>query len=88
MSVILEIAAYLQPFVGNNDRVIVHGATVRECLNELIFQYPDIEEWLFDIHGTLKTIIAVKHRIITIKDLDSKVSGNDPIRIIMPLGGG
>ena len=86
--VTLEIAPYLRPFVGNNDRVVVSGATFRDCLYDLIAQYPDIKEWLFDIHGTLKAIIVMNHKIITLKDLDSKICGNDHIKIIMPLGGG
>lgn len=88
MIVTLEIAPYLRPFAGNNDRVVVSGATIRNCLNDLIAQYPDIKEWLFDIHGTLKTLIVMNHKIITLKDLDSKIRGNAQIKIIMPLGGG
>ena len=88
MSVIIEMAPYLRPFMGNNDRVVVSGTTIRDCLYDLIAQYPDIEEWLFDIHGTLKTIIVMNRKIITLKDLDLKICDDDQIRIIMPLGGG
>lgn len=88
MSVIIEMAAYLRPFIGNNDRVVVSGATVRDCLSELVVQFPDIKEWLFDSHGTLKVIIVMNRKIITLKDLDSKICDNNRLRIIMPLGGG
>lgn len=88
MSVIIEMAAYLRPFIGNNDRVAVSGATVRDCLSELVVQFPDIKEWLFDSHGTLKIIIVMNRKIITLKDLDSKICDNNRLRIIMPLGGG
>ena len=88
MSVIIEMAPYLRPFMGNNDRVVVSGTTIRDCLYDLIARYPDIKEWLFDIHGTLKTIIVMNRRIITLKDLDLKICDDDQIRIIMPLGGG
>ncbi|MBN1847318.1 MAG: MoaD/ThiS family protein [Deltaproteobacteria bacterium] len=88
MSVIIEMAPYLRRFTGNNDRVAVSGATVRVCLSALVAQFPEIKEWLFDTHGTLKTIIVMNRKIITLKDLDSKICDNDQIRIIMPLGGG
>ena len=88
MSVKIEVCAFLRPFTANNDRVEASGTTVRDCLNALAVKYPEIEEWLFDSSGVLKTIIVVNRRIISPNSLNIAVYDDDEISIIMPVGGG
>lgn len=88
MSVKIEVSSFLRPFTGNNDTVEVSGTTVRDCLDALAINYPEIQEWLFDRTGVPKTIIVVNRKIIPPNNLNVAVFDDDEISIIMPLGGG
>ena len=88
MSITIEIPLFLRPFTANNDTVEVSGATVGDCLDTLAVKYPEMREWLFDSTGILKAIVVVNRQIVPQKDLNTAVSDNDQISIIMPAGGG
>ncbi|MBU2509861.1 MoaD/ThiS family protein [bacterium] len=88
MSITIEIAPYLRPFIENRTSVVVGGTNIQECIGELVTQFPGFKEWLFDSQGTLKVLIIVNGKVIPQQGFNLKLGDNDHIRIIMPLDEG
>jgi len=59
MSVQIDIPLFLQPIVNNVKVINVNGGTVGECLNDLVRQFPQLREWVFDKNGKLHKYIEI-----------------------------
>jgi molybdopterin converting factor small subunit len=66
----------------------VEGNTVGECLDDLIRQFPDIKEWLFDKNNILKSIIVLDGHPINPKDMGQKVRDGSELHILLIIAGG
>ena len=88
MSVVIEISSPLLKFTEETKTVIVDGNTVHECLIDLAGVYPMISDFLFDMTGTLKTVVAVNGAVIPQKRLDMAVSSDDHLTLLLPVDGG
>lgn len=53
MSIKIDIPSYWLPLTNNRAVVEVSGSTVGECLNQMIKQFPDVAQRLFDKNGQL-----------------------------------
>ena len=59
MTIRVHISSYLQGFIGGSDAVEVNGRTVGECLNDLVKQFPSLENVIFCESRILDDYIGV-----------------------------
>ena len=90
MSATIKVATYLQPYMGNKESLKVEGNTVRECLYNLIVQYPEIEKMLFDEENKLLDYISVfvGDDVAYEDQMDIPVKDGDILNILYVIGGG
>jgi sulfur carrier protein ThiS len=88
MARVVKIGQVLQNYTEGRDWVEVDGASVRECLDNLIRKYPEAKEDIYDIHGNLLVIVLVNGEIVPPLDLDKKVSAFDKIDLVPLVIGG
>ncbi len=80
----------LQQFTGNQEVVLADGATIGECLDHLVRQFPVIESRLFDRHGQLLNYVYffVNGKGAYPTDLAKPVKDGDELTISLLLPGG
>jgi sulfur-carrier protein len=90
MSVRIHLHPDMVRLAGNNEIFEATGTTVGECLGELIGQYPDVGELVFDEDSRLKTFIEIYvNRTTTYpNELGKKVSDGDEIHLLLTVAGG
>jgi molybdopterin converting factor small subunit len=90
MSVRIHLHPDMVGLAGNNEIFEATGTTVGECLWDLIGQYPDVGELVFDEDSQLKTFIEIYvNRTTTYPDaLGEKVADGDEIHLMLTVAGG
>jgi len=90
MSVNINIPSYLQSYTGNKDAVTVSGATVAECLGQLVEQFPELDKMLFIKKDHLFDYISiyVNSEVAYADELSKPVRDGDEMQILYILGGG
>lgn len=88
MSIRIKIGSVLRQFVDNQETATVKGKTIRECLEDLSAQYPDIKRWLFDSKGLPLVMILFQGELVSSKNLDRKVNDGEELEVHMVVGGG
>jgi len=91
MSAKIEIPSALQKFVNNQPTVEVDGATVQEAFTNLISQYGELQNHLYDEQGRVRSFINIylnDEDIRYAKNLDTEVSQGDTIQIVPSIAGG
>jgi molybdopterin converting factor small subunit len=75
---------------GGGEAAETTGATVGECLEQLIAQYPGLETLVFYKDGTLQTFIEiyVNQRAAYPNELEWPVTDGDEIHLMMMISGG
>jgi sulfur carrier protein ThiS len=92
--VILSIELFLTPtvqYVINDVRSIsVEGRTVIDCLADLVKQYPQLRDLLFNEKGKLldKFMVYANGEIISPEELSKPVGNGDRIHIVDVITGG
>jgi molybdopterin converting factor small subunit len=84
----VKIAQFLRQYTGNRQTVEVEGSTIRECLNDLVKQYPETKKWLFDANNTPLIIVLVNQEVVLPDKMDQKVNKSDKIDLIPMIAGG
>ena len=90
MAVHVVIPSQFVAEAGGNDAVEVNGATVREALDHLIAQHPDLGERLF-ADGRLKRFINLyvdDEDIRLLNDLDTELDDGAELTILPAIAGG
>ncbi len=87
---IIHIPPIHRHLTNDTPTFTTEGATVGECFDQLVMQYPQIKTEIFDEKGDLQTIIGV---FLNTKnafpgELERKVSDGDVIFITTVLAGG
>lgn len=91
MSAKIEIPSALQKFVGNQPTVEVDGATVQDVFTNLIAQYGDLQNHLYDDQGRIRSFINIyvnDEDIRYAKNLETEISKGDVIQIVPSIAGG
>ena len=90
MSVKININPSLYHYTNNQDMVEVDGATVGECLSNLVKQFPGIDKALFDKNGKLLGYIDiyVNKESAYPEELAKPVRDGDELYIIIAIAGG
>ncbi len=80
----------LQQFTGNQEVVQADGATIGECLEHLVSQFPGIEQRFFDRHGQLLNYVYffLNGKGAYPTDLAKPVKHGDELTISLLLPGG
>jgi hypothetical protein len=55
----VNVRYFLPHLTHDQDYVDVPGATVKECLDEMVTRYPDMKRWLLREDGELANFIDV-----------------------------
>jgi molybdopterin converting factor small subunit len=91
MSTKVIISPLLQEYYNVPDTLEVTGNTVGQCLDDLIKQYPESRDWLFDQSGLIKVLISINN-VETVafdkKGLDRILKADDELQIFAVFGGG
>ncbi|MBW1799547.1 MAG: MoaD/ThiS family protein [Deltaproteobacteria bacterium] len=90
MAVKLHIHKTHRQITDGQDVVDVDGKTVGECLKDLIRQYPDFKETLFDKKGKLLNVVEIYVNMESAypDELKKPVTDGDTIHITIMLAGG
>ena len=90
MSVNVNIHPSLQYITEDREIVEVTGSTVGECFQELVKEYPGLEEWLYEKGGKLSKYIDifVNQESAYPEELKKVVKDGDEIYILMQIAGG
>lgn len=90
MEVTVRIPSQLQPLTGGKDAIVTSGATVREVIDNLVGEYPNVRERLLADKGLRRFVnMYVGEEDIRFLDgLDTKLQGGEEISIIPAVAGG
>jgi len=81
----------LRQFTGKQDAVTAPGATVREVLDALTTQHPDLRKQIFTDEGKLRSFVNVYLNDEDIRFLDkenTRTKDGDTISIVPSIAGG
>jgi molybdopterin synthase sulfur carrier subunit len=90
MSIKVNIHPSFQRYTNGLSEAKVEGSTVGECLDQLVKQFPDIKEELFDINGELLAYvdIYVNHKSAYPEELNKVIKDGDELDIVHLIFGG
>jgi molybdopterin converting factor small subunit len=78
-------------YAGNRGVIEVNGSTVGECLENLVTQFPEIKQQLYQQSDKLQlreVHIFINGEILYPEDLDRMVMDDDEIFLLHPFFGG
>jgi molybdopterin synthase sulfur carrier subunit len=87
----VRIPQPLQKFVDNQTEILVNGKNIKDVLNALIKNYPDLRERIYDENGNLRKFINIYVNDEDIRFLDGEnttINDEDIISIIPAIAGG
>lgn len=82
----VKLYANLRKLAGTKE-LRVHGATLREALNDLVHQHPPLGEVLLE-KGELRPHVIVTLNGQSLASLDTLITEQDVIAIFPPIAGG
>ncbi len=86
----IKIPTPLRTFTGQQAQVTVSGATIGDALNDLVTQYPELRQHLFN-GSELRSFVNVfigEEDIRFLNGLDTEIEDGDSLRIIPSIAGG
>ena len=81
----------LRKFTNQKTRLEVDGSNVKEAIEELAVNFPDLRKHLIDENGQLRTFVNIFVGDNDIRDLqkgETKVSADSVVSIIPAIAGG
>lgn len=86
----IHLYSGLQKYINNQDVVEVFGATIQECLNDLIKKFPDLNTVIFDKTGSLipNVMVSINLQSPTRETLEKSLNPGDELYVIMVIAGG
>jgi molybdopterin converting factor small subunit len=90
MSVKIKIHPFLSQHTNNQDIVEVNGRTVGQCLEQLVDQFPELRQWLFEKNGKLNRLVEIYVNMESSypEELAKPVKDGDELHIIIIISGG
>ncbi|MDD5701927.1 MAG: MoaD/ThiS family protein [Dehalococcoidales bacterium] len=82
----LNIPLILRHLTGNRENVEVAGNTVRECIDDLIRQFPDSRGWFDQNNPTVW--IVLNQELVQLNELAREVTEGDDLSLILIIGAG
>ena len=90
MNIKVHLYSNLRNYTDNRSTVEVKGATVGECLDDLVRQFPSISPLLFDETGKLleKVFVSINLESAYREKMTTPVKENDDLYLILIVAGG
>jgi len=90
MSVEIEISPIFGRYTDNHLNITVEGKTIRECLQDLVRQFPDLKKVLLDKDGNLLHAydIYFNGENLYPKDMAKPVKDGDKLNVVFIIHGG
>ena len=90
MSVKININPFLSHITNDRDVVEVDGSTVGQCLEQLVTQFPELKQWLFEKDGKLNRLVDIYVNLESSypEELAKPVNDGDELHIIFIISGG
>ena len=89
MSTKVKIGHLLQEYLEIPSVLEVEGKTVGQCINNLIKQYPEIRNWLYDQNSLLRVLITINNVEVVTPDkegFDRILKDQDDLQIFAQYG--
>ncbi|RMG85770.1 MAG: MoaD/ThiS family protein [Chloroflexi bacterium] len=86
----IKIPTPLRPYVGGQAQVTVNGETVGAALQDLVSQYPDLRDQLYN-GDQLRQFVNVylgDEDVRFLEGLETEIDSDDNLRIIPTIAGG
>jgi adenylyltransferase/sulfurtransferase len=90
MAVIIQIPSALRGFTERKQELAVEGQTVGEAISNMVEQYPDLQQHLYQ-DNSLRSFINVfvgETNIKKLEGLDTKLSDGETITLVPAIAGG
>ncbi|GAC1374423.1 MAG: MoaD/ThiS family protein [Actinomycetota bacterium] len=91
MSVKVKIPTLLRPTTGGNAELQVDAATVRELIEKIVADYPDLRERVLDGNGEIRAFVNVyveDEDVRFLEGLDTPVLDRQVVSILPAVAGG
>ncbi len=90
MSVDVEISSIFGRYTGDVLNMKVEGKTVRECLHDLVKQFPRLKRMLLDTHGDLMHSydFFINGASVYPKDMNLPLKDGDKLNVLYVIHGG
>jgi molybdopterin converting factor small subunit len=91
MATKILIPTPLRPYAEKRDAVQLEGSTIRELLQQLAEQYPQLKKHLYNEQGTLRSFVNIyvnDDDIRYLKNEETPVSERDVVSIVPSIAGG
>lgn len=86
----IKIPTPLRAFTNNQAQIVVNGTTVGAALNDLVTQYPELRNHLFngnDLRNFVNVFLG-EEDVRFLDGLNTEISGEDSLRIVPTIAGG
>ena len=87
----LRIPTPLRTYTNSQSEVSLGGSTVSEAMGDLVAQYPDLQQHIFNGQGSLRPFVNLFLGEENVKDLgglDTPLEENDRMLLIPSIAGG
>jgi molybdopterin converting factor small subunit len=90
MSVNVEMSSIFGRYTNNQLKIKVEGGTIRECLSDLVKQFPDLKRMLLDKAGNLLHgyDIYINGEGAYPLDMDRQLKDGDKMNVVYVIHGG
>ena len=88
MSVKIKLNLPLQKLAENREAMVVNGATVRQCLEDLINRLPGARQHIFYPDGSLAVLFLLNNEPLPRRALEHTVKEGDELWILSLIAGG
>ena len=90
MSVEVELSSIFGRYTDNHLNIKVEGKTVRECLHDLVRQYPKLKRMLLDKDGNLMHAYDyfINEASVYPKDMNAPLRDGDKLNVVYVIHGG
>ena len=90
MSVEIELSSIFGRFTNNKLNIDVKGKTIKEALNDLVAQFPDLKRVLLNKEGNLQSTYEyyVNGESSFPKDMNKPLKDGDKLNVVYVIHGG
>jgi molybdopterin converting factor small subunit len=88
MAVTVKLNLPLQKLAGNREKVEVAGATVKQCLDDLVRQIPEAKSYIYNNDGSLALLFLLNNKALYDQDMNHPLAEDDELWLLSVLGGG
>jgi molybdopterin converting factor small subunit len=88
VSIKIKLTLPLIRLAGNREKIEVTGATVQECLGDLVQKLPGARAELYDSDGAFALLVLLNNDPLPNQDLNYPVKDHDELWLLSIVSGG